>query len=150
MRCVFSLSQPPHSSTTVRLNRCHRHRVTRAFHGCRFPSRMLSNRLGEIGFVFSRAPGNSEVHSVLLRDYKAEWGGIHGSHDNLTGWSPWSFVMWCLRSQGRDSVIIYYIYMYYVTPFSSFVFNIFLMIKLIICLFYHSVILNAFLFTMTY
>lgn len=83
MRCVCSLSQLPHTSEALWFV---------------FKETISQDTGFSLGYyltgwerpvLFTAAHrGGSEVHSSLLRDYEAERGGIHGSHGNLTGWSP--------------------------------------------------------------
>lgn len=44
-----------------------------------------------MGFCFQPCNRGSEVHNALPRGNEAERRGLRGSHDNPTGWSPWSF-----------------------------------------------------------
>lgn len=67
--CLFPFPASTHiQGILVCLKRCHRRLLPHAFHRTQALTLILSNRSGEIGFVFSHALGESEAHSALLRD----------------------------------------------------------------------------------
>lgn len=104
----FFLSQPPHiSEAAVCLNRCH---SSIAFHRCRFPLRHYLTGWKQFVLLWALHRGIRGAQLSPKWTTVAEWGGIHGSHDNLTGCSPWSLIQWYLSFQRSDClIIIYYI-----------------------------------------